>query len=80
MIILAILITLGGAAALFLIKVMRRRQVEEKPEVVHHSQMEYLPNVTIETVKPDEGAQVTEIEDSCDRDLEEKHNLEMNAI
>ena len=42
--------------------------------------MEYLPNVTIETVKPDEGAQVTEIEDSCDRDLEEKHNLEMNAI
>ncbi len=45
------------------------------------SQVDYMPNVTLETVR--DAPQLTDMEDDCStqgRDLEEKHNLDMGAI
>ena len=40
----------------------------------------YLPNVTIETIQQEDRAELEELQDTAERDLEEEHNLDVNAI
>ena len=72
---------IGGTCAL-LIWMYKKTQKDFTPTSTKEeeiSEVDYMPNVTLETVR--DVPQVTDLDDSMNtegRDLEEKHNLEMN--